>query len=201
MADSSTTSWASRRPPRSTTAAPTPQALQQVFADNFIELGGTITPRRPSTKDQKDMSPVLKNIATSTPGPPGVIYMPIFVAGLGFLKLADPRRRRPRGRQTVGRRRPVHARLPQGSRPAAVGHYLSSPNFTAFQVGLRRLPREARGQVRRHPSRSSTLMPTTRRTSCSPRSRRSPSRTPTVRCRSRRVPCVTRSTRPRTSRA
>ena len=71
----------------------------------------------------------------------------------------------------------------EGGGPGAEGMYLSSPDFSAFQAGYAGFLDEVRGQgTARTRSRPSTPTPTTRRTSCSPRSRRSPWRTTTARC-------------------
>lgn len=53
------------------------QQLQQVFADNFTKLGGTITAQEAVDPNQTDMSGVLTSIAA---GAPELIYHPIFVA-------------------------------------------------------------------------------------------------------------------------
>jgi branched-chain amino acid transport system substrate-binding protein len=56
--------------------------LQQVFADNFTKLGGTITLQTSVTIGQTDMSSVLASIAT---GSPELIYFPIFLPEGAFL--------------------------------------------------------------------------------------------------------------------
>ena len=50
--------------------------LQQVFADNFKQLGGTITVQSAVDPNQTDMSSVLADIAA---GKPEMIYFPIFL--------------------------------------------------------------------------------------------------------------------------
>jgi branched-chain amino acid transport system substrate-binding protein len=50
--------------------------LQQVFADNFKQLGGTITVQSAVDPNQTDMSSVLADIAA---GGPQMIYFPIFL--------------------------------------------------------------------------------------------------------------------------
>jgi branched-chain amino acid transport system substrate-binding protein len=49
--------------------------LQQVFADNFKQLGGTVTAQLAVDPNQTDMSSVLADIAS---GKPELIYLPIF---------------------------------------------------------------------------------------------------------------------------
>jgi len=56
--------------------------LQGVFADNFTQLGGTITLQTSVTIGQTDMSSVLASIAT---GSPELIYFPIFLPEGAFL--------------------------------------------------------------------------------------------------------------------
>ena len=55
--------------------SPYAQSLQQVFADVFTELGGTITAQEAVNVGDTDFKPVLTSIAS---GAPEVIYFPIF---------------------------------------------------------------------------------------------------------------------------
>jgi branched-chain amino acid transport system substrate-binding protein len=55
--------------------SPYAQSLQEVFADTFKELGGTITAQEAINVGDTDMKPVLTSIAT---GAPEFIYFPIF---------------------------------------------------------------------------------------------------------------------------
>ena len=56
--------------------------LQQVFAENFKTLGGTITVQTAVDPNQTDMSSVLADIAT---GQPELIYFPIFLPAGGLI--------------------------------------------------------------------------------------------------------------------
>jgi branched-chain amino acid transport system substrate-binding protein len=56
--------------------------LQQVFAENFKKLGGTITTQQAVDPNQTDMSAVLTNIAS---GAPEMIYFPIFLPAGPFI--------------------------------------------------------------------------------------------------------------------
>jgi branched-chain amino acid transport system substrate-binding protein len=56
--------------------------LQQVFAENFTKLGGTVTLQTSVTIGQTDMSSVLASIAS---GSPELIYFPIFLPEGAFL--------------------------------------------------------------------------------------------------------------------
>jgi branched-chain amino acid transport system substrate-binding protein len=55
--------------------SPYAQSLQEVFADVFTELGGTVTAQEAVNVGDTDMKPVLTTIAT---GAPEIIYFPIF---------------------------------------------------------------------------------------------------------------------------
>jgi branched-chain amino acid transport system substrate-binding protein len=55
--------------------SPYAQSLQEVFANTFKELGGTITAQEAINVGDTDMKPVLTSIAT---GAPQIIYFPIF---------------------------------------------------------------------------------------------------------------------------
>lgn len=108
------------------------EALQQVFADTFKELGGEITVQEAVTKDQTDMSSVLTTIAASAPE---LIYLPIFtaagahivaqsadVAGLENVKLA--------GSDGI-----FNPDFIKAAGPNVEGFFLSSPDFTKFGPG------------------------------------------------------------------
>ena len=62
--------------------SPYAEQLQQVFAEVFVELGGTITAQEAINVGDTDMRPVLTSIAT---GSPEIIYYPIFIAEGGFI--------------------------------------------------------------------------------------------------------------------
>ena len=61
------------------------QALQQVFADNFTALGGTIVAQEAVAKGDTDMHPVLTTVAASNGAAPDVLYYPVFIAEGGYL--------------------------------------------------------------------------------------------------------------------
>jgi ABC-type branched-subunit amino acid transport system substrate-binding protein len=62
--------------------SPYAEQLQQVFADRFQELGGTITAQEAVNVGDTDMRPVLTSIAT---GKPEFLYYPVFIAEGGFI--------------------------------------------------------------------------------------------------------------------
>jgi branched-chain amino acid transport system substrate-binding protein len=56
--------------------------VQQVFADEFKNLGGTITAQNVIAPDQTDMSTVLTSIAA---GAPELLYFPVFMPAGGYI--------------------------------------------------------------------------------------------------------------------
>jgi branched-chain amino acid transport system substrate-binding protein len=58
------------------------EKLQEVFANRFVELGGTVTAQEAVDPAQTDMSSVLASIAA---GSPEIIYFPIFMPAGGFI--------------------------------------------------------------------------------------------------------------------
>jgi branched-chain amino acid transport system substrate-binding protein len=105
------------------------QALQQVFADNFKQLGGTITIQTAVQKDAVDMKPVLTQVAASKPE---FIYYPIFIGAAGYITKQL--------KEVPGLENVKHmsadgtfsADFVKGAGEAANGHYISSPDVTAF---------------------------------------------------------------------
>jgi branched-chain amino acid transport system substrate-binding protein len=105
------------------------EQLQQVFADSFKELGGTITAQEAVSPDQTDMSGVLTSIAAGTPE---LIYHPIFVqAGVQLIL---------QGRQTPGLENVYQMGadgmfspdVMEGAGDAVEGVFVSSPDTTKF---------------------------------------------------------------------
>ncbi len=62
--------------------SPYAESLQKVFADVFVELGGTITAQEAVNVGDTDMTGVLSSIAT---GSPEILYFPIFEPEGGFI--------------------------------------------------------------------------------------------------------------------
>jgi branched-chain amino acid transport system substrate-binding protein len=105
------------------------QALQQVFADEFVKLGGEIVAQEAVAKDATDMKPVLTTIAAASPE---FIYYPVFVAVGGYVTAQV---REVAGLETVslaGSDGIFTADLLKGGGPNTEGMYLSSPDFSAF---------------------------------------------------------------------
>jgi branched-chain amino acid transport system substrate-binding protein len=105
------------------------QALQQVFADEFVKLGGTIVAQEAVAKDATDMKPVLTTIAAAGPE---FLYYPVFVAVGGFVTAQV---REVAGLETVylaGSDGIFTADLLKGGGANTEGMFLSSPDFSAF---------------------------------------------------------------------
>ena len=105
------------------------QALQQVFADEFVKLGGTIVAQEAVAKDATDMKPVLTTIAAAGPE---FIYYPVFVAVGGYV---TSQVRDVAGLEEValaGSDGIFTADLLKGGGENTKGMYLSSPDFSAF---------------------------------------------------------------------
>jgi len=105
------------------------QALQQVFADNFVALGGEIVAQEAVAKDATDMKPVLTTIAAAGPD---FFYYPVFVAVGGYVTAQI---REVAGLETVaiaGSDGIFTADLLKGGGANTKGMYLSSPDFSAF---------------------------------------------------------------------
>jgi branched-chain amino acid transport system substrate-binding protein len=105
------------------------QALQQVFADSFTELGGEIVLQDAIERGQTDMVPVLTRVAAEAPE---FLYYPIFIAEGGFI--TSQVRGVPGLEDTVlaGSDGMFSPDFLTAAGPNAVGMYLSSPDFTAF---------------------------------------------------------------------
>lgn len=108
------------------------QALQAVFAEEFKKLGGTITVQEAVSKDQTDMSTVLKTMAATNPE---LIYMPVFIKEAGQLSSQIPTVSGLENVKTMGADGHFSADYLKAAGAAAVGHYLTSPNFKAFGSG------------------------------------------------------------------
>jgi branched-chain amino acid transport system substrate-binding protein len=104
--------------------SPYAESLQQVFADNFVALGGTITGQEAVNVGDTDMTGVLTSIAT---GAPEILYFPIFEPEGGFL--ADQAKGTPGLEETIlmGADGLFVDTFPENAGSAAVGMFLSGP--------------------------------------------------------------------------
>lgn len=112
------------------------QALQGVFAEEFVKLGGTVTAQEAVTKETTDMSAVLKTVAASKPE---IIYFPVFVAAAGFLRSQVGTVSGLENVKTMGADGHFSPDFLKAAGASSVGHYLSSPNFAAFGPGYAEL--------------------------------------------------------------
>jgi branched-chain amino acid transport system substrate-binding protein len=105
------------------------QALQQVFADNFVALGGEIVAQEAIAKDATDMKPLLTTVAAAGPE---FLYYPVFIAAGGYL---TSQVRDVAGLEEVpiaGSDGIFSPDFVEASGPNVEGMYLSSPDFSAF---------------------------------------------------------------------
>ncbi|MEI6289068.1 MAG: branched-chain amino acid ABC transporter substrate-binding protein, partial [Chloroflexota bacterium] len=105
------------------------QALQQVFADEFKKLGGTIVAQEAVAKDATDMRPVLTTIAAAGPE---LLFAPVFVAVGGFT--INQIRSVPGLEKViyVGADATFTSDFLKAGGANTEGVYLSSPDFSAF---------------------------------------------------------------------
>jgi branched-chain amino acid transport system substrate-binding protein len=108
------------------------QQLQQVFADRFKELGGTITAQEAVAPTDTDMKPMLTRIAATNPE---LIYYPIFIAAGG--QITKQAREVPALEKTklAGADGIFSPDFLKAAGDAAMGFYHSSPDFSAFGSG------------------------------------------------------------------
>jgi branched-chain amino acid transport system substrate-binding protein len=105
------------------------EQLQQVFADSFVALGGTITAQESVDPTQTDMSGVLTSIAATNPE---FIYHPIFIQAGTQLVIQT--------RETPGLENVIQGGadgmfspdVVEGAGESVEGVYVSSPDFTKF---------------------------------------------------------------------
>ena len=105
------------------------QALQQVFADNFVALGGEIVAQEAIAKDATDMKPLLTTVAAANPD---FLYYPVFVAAGGYV---TSQVRDVAGLEEVpiaGSDGIFTPDFVEAAGPNVEGMYLSSPDFSAF---------------------------------------------------------------------
>jgi branched-chain amino acid transport system substrate-binding protein len=106
--------------------------LQQVFADNFKKLGGTITSQEAVSPGDTDMKPVLTKIATQKPQ---FLYYPVFIAEAGHI---TRQAKEVAGLENTALMSADGAFSPdflKAAGNAAIGMYHSSPDFSVFGAG------------------------------------------------------------------
>jgi branched-chain amino acid transport system substrate-binding protein len=103
--------------------------LQQVFAEEFQKLGGTITAQEAVNVGQTDMGPVLTKIAS---GGPELIYFPIFLPEGGFIIRQAKETAGLENTQLMGADGLFSPDVVEAAGDAVEGFMVSSPDFTAF---------------------------------------------------------------------
>jgi branched-chain amino acid transport system substrate-binding protein len=108
------------------------QQLQQVFADTFKQLGGTIVAQEAVAPTDTDMMPMLTRVAAAKPD---FIYYPIFIAAGG--QITSQARRTPglEKVQLAGADGVFSPDFLKAAGDAALGMNWSSPDFSAFGTG------------------------------------------------------------------
>lgn len=108
------------------------QALQQVFVDNFIALGGEIVAQEAIAKGDVDVHPVLATVAAAGPE---FLYFPVFIAEGGYLAAQSKETAGLEEVPLMGSDGMFSADFITAAGAAAEGFYLSSPDFTLFPAG------------------------------------------------------------------
>jgi branched-chain amino acid transport system substrate-binding protein len=171
------------------------QALQQVFVDNFIALGGTVVAQEAVAKGDTDMHPVLATVAAVAPE---FLYFPVFVAEGGYLAAQA---KETSGLEDVPLMGSDGMFSPDflSAAGAAPGMYLSALTSPLFPAGYADFIAKRASGGPRHPP--STRMPMTPRTFSSRPSSRSRWSRQTGPSTFRARPCGMPSTPPRILRA
>jgi len=145
--------------------------LQQVFAEEFTKMGGTITAQEATTPETVDMKPMLTRIAATGPE---FIYYPIFIAAGGNI---TAQAKEVPGLETVklsgadGIFSPDFLKAAGDARWACTGRALT---FLLLAAATQTFWSSTRKSPAQHHWLRSTPTPTTQLTSSLPRSRRQP---------------------------
>ncbi|MDH7486101.1 MAG: branched-chain amino acid ABC transporter substrate-binding protein [Anaerolineae bacterium] len=106
--------------------------LQQVFADEFRRLGGTITAQEAVAPTDTDMKPMLTRVAATKPE---LIYYPIFIAAGGQITKQAKEVPGLENTYLAGADGMFSPDFLKAAGDAAKGMYHSSPDFSAFGAG------------------------------------------------------------------
>ncbi|MDY7075934.1 MAG: branched-chain amino acid ABC transporter substrate-binding protein [Chloroflexota bacterium] len=109
--------------------SPYADQLQQVFAETFQELGGTITAQEAVNVGDTDMRPILTTIAA---GAPEFLYYPIFIAEGGFITVQAGEIAGLENTALAGADGMYSPDFVEAAGAAAEGMYISGPNL-AFE--------------------------------------------------------------------
>ncbi len=108
------------------------EALQQVFVDEFTDLGGEVLLQEAVSRGQTDMKPVLTRVAAESPD---LLYYPIFTAEGGFVTAQAAEVAGLSDTVLMGSDGLFSGDFINAAGPNAEGMYLSSPDFSAFPAG------------------------------------------------------------------
>lgn len=111
--------------------SPYAESLQQVFADVFTELGGTVTAQEAINVGDTDMSGVLTTIATNAPG---IIYFPIFEPEGGYIASQKCDAAGLETTVSLGADGLLTSTFPPAAGACGVGMYLSGPYVDAAKL-------------------------------------------------------------------
>ena len=120
--------------------------LQQVFADEFKELGGTIVAQEATDPTETNMGPMLTRIAAANPD---FIYLPIFIAAGGQIASQAKQNADLADVQLAGADGIFSPDFLAGGRRRVPGLPLVQPRLLGLRRRLPGLPGQAPGEVRR----------------------------------------------------
>ncbi|MEA3341970.1 MAG: branched-chain amino acid ABC transporter substrate-binding protein [Chloroflexota bacterium] len=109
--------------------SPYADQLQQVFAETFVEMGGTVTAQEAVNMGDTDMRPILTTIAADSPE---FLYYPIFIAEGGFITVQAGEIAGLENTTLAGADGMYSPDFVEAAGEAAEGMYISGPNL-AFE--------------------------------------------------------------------
>ncbi|MBE9508509.1 MAG: branched-chain amino acid ABC transporter substrate-binding protein, partial [Chloroflexi bacterium] len=106
--------------------SPYADQLQEVFANTFVELGGTVTAQEAVNVGDTDMRPILTTIAVDAPE---FLYYPIFIAEGGFITVQAGEIAGLENTTLAGADGMYSPDFIEAAGEAAEGMYISGPNL------------------------------------------------------------------------
>ncbi len=107
------------------------EKLQEVFAENFVKLGGTITSQEAVDPNATDFKSALTKIAVDQPE---LIYYPIFVKAGALITRQAKETSGLESTHLMGADGMFSPDVPEGAGDAVEGLYVSSPDLEAFSA-------------------------------------------------------------------
>jgi branched-chain amino acid transport system substrate-binding protein len=107
------------------------EKLQEVFAENFVKLGGTITSQEAVDPNATDFKSALTKIAVDQPE---LIYYPIFVKAGALITRQAKETSGLESTVLMGADGMFSPDVPEGAGDAVEGLYVSSPDLSAFSA-------------------------------------------------------------------